>query len=100
MTKSQILQFLVYIYSSTYNTMILRSSYIRIGRSIPTILLVWLLITKQQIAGMTYILLRGTGSNCLSVDPLPGSTIDIKYHLPGMNYDLVVDVVFNTFVIA
>ena len=49
---------------------------------------------------MTYILLLGTGSNCLSVDPLPGSTIDIKYHLPGMNYDLLVDVVFNTFVIA
>lgn len=34
-------------------------------------------------AGMTYILLRGTGSNCLSVDPLPGSIIDIRYHLPG-----------------
>ena len=30
------------------------------------------------------MLLRGTGSNCMSVDPLPGSTLEIQYHLPDL----------------
>lgn len=55
----------------------------RITNSILSLLLLAVCSTVAD-AGMTYILLRGTGSNCLSVDPLPGSTIDIRYHLPDL----------------
>ncbi|CAB9516688.1 expressed unknown protein [Seminavis robusta] len=33
---------------------------------------------------MVYTLLKGTGSNCVSVDTLPGSTLEIEYHLPDL----------------
>jgi hypothetical protein len=35
-------------------------------------------------SALQYILLKGTGSNCISVDPLPGSMLKIKYHLPDL----------------
>lgn len=50
-----------------------------------TLLLVVCYLPISVNAAMTYFLLRGTGSNCLSVDPLPGSTLNIRYYLPGKN---------------
>ena len=47
-------------------------------------LLVLLLTSHHHGAtGYNYILLKGTGSSCVSVDAIPGATLIIKYHLPG-----------------
>lgn len=51
---------------------------------IATLAILLALLVQDASAAMTYILLRGTGSNCVSVDALPGSTLNIKYHLPDL----------------
>ena len=43
-----------------------------------------ILLVVDHVSSMQYVLLKGTGSNCLSVDPLPSSVLTIKYHLPDL----------------
>jgi hypothetical protein len=49
-----------------------------------SLVLLVLSLPKAVQGGLTYTLLKGSGSNCLSVDPLPGSTLEIEYHLPDL----------------
>ena len=53
-------------------------------RVLQVVLLLLVVSTRVNAGKIVYTLLKGTGSNCVSVDPLPGSTLSIKYHLPDL----------------